>query len=144
MATLRSSRKLAAFKKENCKEHSRSNLAQNANVLRSTEDYIAHVSEEIGGRVTKQLSKEFSRTESRILGALFRLDKLLLNPLLQSHSGSAPETSRNALGTKRGTNGDDSESGPYPEASVSQSQTMLNSGPDYGYDTIIPSLPLQV
>ena len=36
---------MAALNKENCEEHSRSNLAQNSNVLRSQEDYKTQVSE---------------------------------------------------------------------------------------------------
>ena len=90
MAT-RNRRKLAALNKKNCEEHPRSNLAQNSNVPRSQEDYITQVSEEIEGRVTKKLSKEFSRTENRILGALARLDDFLVNPLLQGHSGGLTE-----------------------------------------------------
>ena len=43
---------------------------------------MTQVSEEIEGRVTKKLCKVFSGTESRILGALFRLDEFLLNPLI--------------------------------------------------------------
>ena len=62
MATLRNKKKLAALNKENCEEHPGSNLAQNSNVPRSQEDYITQVSEEIEGRVTKELSQEFSRT----------------------------------------------------------------------------------
>ena len=100
-------RKLAALNKENCEEHLRSNLAQNSNAPRSQEDYITQVSEEIEGRVTKRLSKEFSRTENRILGALARLDDFFMIPLLQGHSGTAPEPSRNALSTSQGTNEDD-------------------------------------
>ena len=66
MAT-RNNRKMAALNKENCEEHPRSSLAQNSNVARSQEDYITQVPEEIEERVTKKLSKEFSRTENRIL-----------------------------------------------------------------------------
>ena len=62
--TTRYKRKLAALDKENCEEHPRSNLAQNSSSLRSQEDYISQVSEENEGRVTKNLSKEFSRTEN--------------------------------------------------------------------------------
>ena len=109
MATLRKKRKLAALNKENCQEHPRSNLAQNSNAHRSQEDYITLGSEEMEGRVTEKLSQEFSRTESRILGALSRLDDLLLNPIIQGHSGTAAETSRNAYGTNQGTNEDDSQ-----------------------------------
>ena len=135
MATLRNKRKLAALNKENCEEHPRSNLAQNSNVLRSQEDYITQASEDIECRVTKKLSQEFSRTENRILGALSRLDDFLMNPLIQGHSGTAPETSWNVYGTNQGTNEDDSQSDPHPEAGIFQSQTTRNSGPEDGHDT---------
>ena len=121
MAT-QNKKKLAAFNKENFEEHPRSNLAQNSNVPRSQEDYITQVSEEIEGRVTKKLSQEFSRTENRILGALARLDDFLMNPLLQGHSGTTPEMSRNVFSINQGTNEDDSQSDPHPEA------VLLNSG----------------
>ena len=117
MAT-RNKRKLAALNKENCEEHRRSNLAQNSNVPRSQEDYITQVSEEIEGRVTKKLSQEFSRTENRILGALARLDDFLMNPLFRGHSGTTPETSRNIFSINQGTNEDDSQSNPHPEADL--------------------------
>ena len=103
MATLRDKRKIVALNKENCEELPRNNLAQNSNVPRSQEDYITQVQEEIEERVTKTLSQEFSRTENRILGALSRLDDFLMNPLIQGHSGTAPESSRNAYGTNQGT-----------------------------------------
>ena len=134
MAT-RNKKKLAALNKENCEEHPRSNLAQNSNVPRSQEDYITQISEEIEGRVTKRLSKEFSRTENRILGALARLDILLMNPLLQGHSGTTPKPSRNALSTSQGTNEDDSQNDPHPEAGLFHSQITINSGPEYDHDT---------
>ena len=86
--TTRNKRNLAALNEENCEEHPRSNLAQNSSAPRSQEDYITQVSEEIEGRVTKRLSKEFSRTENRILGALERLDDFLMNPLLPGCSGT--------------------------------------------------------
>ena len=117
MAT-RNKIKLAALNKETCEEHPRSNMAQNSNVPRSQEDYITQVSEEIEGRVTKKMSQEFSRTENRILGALARLDDFLMNPLLQGHSGTTPETSRNMFSINQGTNEDDSESNPHPEAGL--------------------------
>ena len=96
MAT-RNKRELEALNKENCEEHPSSNLAENSNAPRSQEDYITQVSEEIEGRVTKRLSKEFSRTENRILGALARLDNYLMKQILQDYSGNAPETFRNAI-----------------------------------------------
>ena len=126
MAT-RNRRKLAALKK-NCEEHLRSNLVQNSNVLRSQEDYISQVSEEIEGRVTKKLSQEFSRTENRILGALSKLHDFLMDPLLQGHYGTTPETSRNMFSINQGTNEDDSQSNPHPEAG------LLTSGQEDRHD----------
>ena len=117
MAT-RNRKKLATLNKENCEEYPRSSLAQNSIVPRSQEDYITQVSEEIEGRVTKKLSQELSRTENRILGALAQLDDFLMNPLIQSHSGAAPETSRNVFSISQGRNEDDSQSNPHPEAGL--------------------------
>ena len=79
--TTRNKRKLAALNMENCEEHPRSNMAQNSSAPRTEEEYITEVSEEIEGRVTKRLWKEFSRTENRILGALAQLDDFFMNPL---------------------------------------------------------------
>ena len=116
--------------KENCEEHPSSNLAQNLNVPKSQEDYITQVSEEIEGRVTKKLSQEFIRTENRILGALARLDDFLMNPLLQSHSRTTPETSRIVFSINQGTNEDDSQSDPHREAG------LLNSGREERHDKV--------
>ena len=112
-------------------------MAQNSNIPRSKEDYITQVSKEIEGRVAKKLSQEFSRTENRILAALARLDDFLVNPLIQGHSGTAPETSRNIFGKNQGTNEDDSQSDPHPEAGICRSQTTQNSGPEVGHDRCI-------
>ena len=136
MAT-RNKRKLAALNKEKCEEHPRSNLAQNSNVPRSKEDYISQVSEEIEGRVTKKLSKEFSRTENRILGALARLDDFLMNPLIQGHSGTTTETSRNVFSINQGTNEDDSQSDPHPEAGLFNNQMTQNSGAEDGHYSVL-------
>ena len=51
-----------------------------------------------------------------------------MNPLIQGHSGTTPEMSRNAFSTNQGTNEDDSQSDPHPEAGVFGNQTMRNSG----------------
>ena len=133
--TTRNKEDLAALNKENCEKHPRSNLAQNSNVPISQEDYITQVSEEIEGRVTKRLSKEFSGTENRILGALALLDNFLMNPLLQGHSGTTPEPSRNAICTSQGTNEDDSQNDPHPEAGLFHGQMTQNSGPEDYHDT---------
>ena len=74
-------------------------------------------------KLREELSQEFSRTENCILGALSRLDDFLMNPLIQGHSGIAPETSRNAFITNQGTNEDDSQSDPHPEAGIFHKQT---------------------
>ena len=134
--TTRNKKKLAALNKEICEEHPRSNLAQNSNAPGSHEDYITQFSEEIEGRVTKRLSKEFSRIENRILGALARLDDFLMNPLLQGHSGIIPEPSRDASSTNQGTNEDDSQNDPHPEMSLFHGQMTQNAGPEKDHDVV--------
>ena len=94
MATLKDKRKVAAVSRE-AQEHLGNSQSQNTNVLGITEEYIAQVSEESEGRVTKKLYQEFSRTEPRILGALCKLDELLLNPQIWTLSGTVPGTFRN-------------------------------------------------
>ena len=92
MATLSNKRKLAAVTRETQEEHPRNGQSPNTSVTRINEEYITQVSEEIEGRVTEKLSEEFSRTESRILGALSKLDEFLLNPQVLTHSGAVPGT----------------------------------------------------
>ena len=96
MATLRKKRKLAAVTSETQEEHPRKGQSRNTSVPRINEEYITQVSEEIEGRVTKKLSQELSRTESRILGALSKLDEILLNP----QTGRTTETFREHSGTQ--------------------------------------------
>ena len=136
MATLRNRRKLAAVTRETQEEHPRNGQSRNTSVPRINEDYITRVSEEIEGRVTKKLSQEFSRTESRILSALSKLDEFLLNPQIRTHSGTVPGTFRNTNVENQGTNEDDSQSDPHPEASIFSSQTTQNSGPEVGHDMV--------
>ena len=83
-----------------------------------------------------KLSEEFSRTESRILGALSRLDDFLLNPLIQGYSRTTLEASRNAYGTNQATNEEHSQSDRHPEASVFQNQTSQNSRSENGHDIV--------
>ena len=80
------------------------------------------------------MSQEFSRMENRILGALSGLDDFLMNPLIQCHCGTTPETSGNAFGTNQGTNENESQSDLHPGAGLLQSQTTGNSDPEEGYD----------
>ena len=114
MATLRNERKLAAVSRET-PEGNRSSRGQNVLDPELTQDYISQVSEEIEGRVTKKLSKEFSKTESRILGALSKLDEFLLNPQVRTCSVAVQGTSRNANSENRGTHGDRPSDDPHPE-----------------------------
>ena len=104
MATLRNKRKLAAVSRET-HESTRNSRRQNTLDPESTQEYISQVSEEIEGRVTKNLSKEFSRTESRILGALSKLDEFLLNPQVPTCSVVVPGTTRNNNSENRETTG---------------------------------------
>ena len=124
--TTRNKRKLAALNRENCEENPRSNMAQNSGSPRSQEHYITQISEEIEGKVTKRLTKEVSRTENRILGALARLDDFLMIPLLPGHSGTTPEPTRNTSHNNQGTNEDGSQSDPHPEAGPFHGQTTRN------------------
>ena len=78
MATFWNKRKLTAVSRETT-ENTKYSQSQNTLDPEMAQEYIFQVSEEIEGRVTKQLSKEFSRTESRTLGGLFKLDEILLN-----------------------------------------------------------------
>ena len=79
------------------------------------QEYISKVSEEIEGRVTEELSKEFSRTESRILGALSKLDEFLLNPQIRTCSVAVPGTSGNNGSENRKPTRDRSLGDPCPE-----------------------------
>ena len=54
-----------------------------------------------------------------------------MNPLLQGHSGITPETSRNVFSVNRGTNEDDSQSNPHPEAG------LLTSGQEDHHDMVM-------
>ena len=135
MATLGNKRKLAAVTGEIQEENPRNGQSRNTSVPRSNEECITQVSEEIEGRVTKRLSQELSRTESRILGALSKLDEFLLNLQIRTHSGTVPGTFRNTNVENQGTNEDNSQSDPHPEAGLFHSQTTHNSGPEVARDS---------
>ena len=132
MATLRNKRKLAAVTREIQEDNPRNGQSRNTSVPRINEEYVTQLSEEIEGRVTKKLSQEYSRTESRILGTLSKLDEFLLNQQVRTHSGTGPETFRNTNVDNQGTNEDDSQSDPHPEAGPFRSQTTQNSGQEVG------------
>ena len=116
MATLRNKRKLAAVSRET-PDSSRGSRGRNVLDPELTQDYISQVSEEIEGRVTKKLSKVFNKMESRILGALSKLDEFLPNPQVRSCS-VFQGTSRNANSESREFHGDRSSTDPYPEGVI--------------------------
>ena len=128
MATLRNKRKLAAVSRET-PESTRSGRVPNILDPELTQDYISQVSEEIEGRVTKKLSKEFSKTESRILGALSKLDEFLLNPQVRTCSVVAPGTSRSNNLENQGTNEDRPSDDPAPEVEFSSPISGAETNP---------------
>ena len=113
MATLRNKRKLAAVSRET-PDGSTGSRGRSVLDPELTQDYISQVSVEIEGRVTKKLSNEFNKTESRILGALSKLDEFLLNPQVRTCS-VFQGASRNANSENREIHGDRSSNDPYPE-----------------------------
>ena len=133
MATLRNKRKLAAVTREIQDENPRNGQSRNTSVPRINEDYLTQLSEEIEGRITKKLSREFSRIESRISDTLSKLDEVLSNQQIQTYSETVPGTFRNTNMENQGTNEDDSQSDPHPEGGLFRSQTTQNSGPEAGH-----------
>ena len=115
MATLRNKRKLTAVSRETPK-NTRNSQSQNTLDPEMAQEYISQVSEEIEGRFIKKLSKEFSRTESRILGDLSKLDEFLLKSQVRTCSVAVPETSRNNNSENREPTGDRSLGDPCSEA----------------------------
>ena len=73
----------------------------------------------IEGRVTKKQSQEFSRTESRILGALSKLDEFLLNPQKRIFCGTTPGTFRTTDVENQETSADRSQNDLHPKLEIS-------------------------
>ena len=129
MAKLRNKRKLTAVTRETQEENPRNGQSRNTSVPIINEEYITQISEEIEGRVSKKLSQEFSRTESRTLGALNKLDEFLSNQQIHRHFETVPGTFRNANVENQGTNQDDSQRDPHLEAGICRGQTTQDLGP---------------
>ena len=113
----------------------------------SAQGYISQASEEIEGRVTKKLSKEFNRTESRILGALSKLDEFLLNPQVRTCSVALPGASRNSNSENRETTGDRSSDDSCPEVRFSSHHSGHLSIPEveeYPHSLIRTILPVKL
>ena len=93
MRNTRNKRRLAEiqdnFDGENSQSSSRERSHGDVN-----EEYISQVSQEIEGRIAKKLSQEFSKRESRILGALAKLDHFLTNPA-DGNGASTPKAKIN-------------------------------------------------
>ena len=128
MATLRIERKLATVSRETPKS-TKGGRTQNILDPELTQDYISQVSEEIEGRVSKKLSKEFSRTESRILGALSKLDEVLLNPQVRTCSVAVPGTSTSSNLENQGTNEDRPSEDPGPDVEFSLPLSGVETDP---------------
>ena len=115
METLRNKRNLAAVSRET-PENTRNSQLQNPLDPEMAQERISQVSEEIEGRVTNKLSKDFSRTESHILGALSKLDEFLLNPQVRTCSLAVPGTTRKNGSEDREPTRDRFLNNPCPEA----------------------------
>ena len=133
---LEMSRNLRPISKKHCEEHARSKLAQRKKFFISQEDNIIQASDETGGRVTKKLSQEFSRTASCLLDDLSCPDGFPWSSLNQSHFRTVPKTSRNAYGTNQGTVEDVSQSDLHLQTSICQSQKRRNSGLEDTHDMV--------
>ena len=127
MVTLRNERKLAAVSRET-PENTTNSPSQNTLDPQMAQEYITQVSEEVEGRVILKIPQELSRKESRILGALSKLDKFLLNPQVRTCSVAVPGTSRNNDSENREPTGDRSLNDPCPEAVFSSRHSSNLNG----------------
>ena len=130
---------MAAVEREIKKEHLKNGQLRNISVPRINQEYITQVFEEIKGKVSKKLSQDFSKTESRILVALSRLDEFVLDPQVRTHFETVPGISRNTDVEDQEPTGDRSQNVPHPEvgSSVYQSHHSFDSDPDEGLRTSI-------
>ena len=96
------------------------------------EEYKTQVSAEIEGRITKKMSQDFGRTESRILVALSKLDEFLLKTQVRTQSGTVPGASRNTDLENQEPNGDCSQNHPRAEvgSSVYRFHYLIDSDSD--------------
>ena len=136
---MRNKRRLAALAGKAQDEHPRSGQSRKTSVPRINEENITQISEETEGRVTKKLSQEFSRTDSRILCVPSKLDEFLSNPQIRTHSGTVPGTFRNTNVEKQEPNGDRSQDYSHPELGppVYQSRHSIDSDPNEAFHNFI-------
>ena len=95
MVTVRNKRKLAAIAGEAQEKHSSESQSWNTSAPKPIEEYKTQVSEEKEKKVTEILSQPTSKTDSRILGALSKLESFHLSPEVRTKSGTVPGASRN-------------------------------------------------
>ena len=129
MAMLGNKRNLAAVPRET-PEKTRKSRAQNVLGPELTQHHISQVSEEIRGRMSKKLSKEFSRTRSRVFGAFSKLDEFLLDTQVRTCSVALSGTSRSSNSENRETNGDRSSDDPCPEVRHSSHPSGQPNSPE--------------
>ena len=96
MATVKIRKKVAVVSRKT-PEKTRNNQSQNTLDPEMAPEYISLVSEEIKRRVIEKPSEEFSLTElgAGMLGALSKLDEILLNPHVRICSIAVPRTTWN-------------------------------------------------
>ena len=76
--------------------HARNSQSWKTGFHIQNEDYIIQMSEETKIRVTNNLYRAFSKTESRFLGASCQIDNFLFNSQIQAKSATVLRTSRNS------------------------------------------------
>ena len=89
MRNTRNKRRLAEIQ-DNFEENNSRGSSRERSQGDLNENYITQVSQEIEGRIAKKLSQEFAKRESRILGALAKLDDFLCKPQ-DTKSASTPK-----------------------------------------------------
>ena len=89
MRNTRNKRRLAEIQ-DNFEENNSRGSSRDRSQGDLNENYITQVSQEIEGRIAKKLSQEFAKRESRILGALAKLDDFLCKPQ-DTKSASTPK-----------------------------------------------------
>ena len=113
---MKNQQKLAGVSRKT-QENARNSQAENIFGPGMTRECITQVSDQIESRVTEKLSQDFSRTESRILGALSKLDELHLNSQLRTCTGTVQGTSRCNVFENREPTGDRSQNDFIPKRS---------------------------
>ena len=113
MRNTRNKRRLAEIQ-DNFDGESSQSSNRERNQGNINEEYISQVSQEIEGRISKKLSQEFSKRESRILGALAKLDHFLTNPA----DGNGESTPKQKSTSVRGISGTQSSNMPEREGCV--------------------------